>query len=139
MAIATLLARYSAIDGALANGFTTAELHHHLGHDLSTSQNNVDHGARIRFGRTENFKEFRNPMGFIEDIEIGMTVQHRAQKPRTTSTGPNDAELHARRRSMFAHAWESSLLHLWRLIYTVHPVMITQRRKHGVVDCDCTD
>jgi hypothetical protein len=33
MAIATPLARYSAIDGALASGFTTAELHHLPGRD----------------------------------------------------------------------------------------------------------
>jgi hypothetical protein len=33
MAIATPLARYSAIDGALASGSMTAELHHHRGRD----------------------------------------------------------------------------------------------------------
>jgi hypothetical protein len=29
------LARYSAVEGALASGFATAELHHQVGHDPS--------------------------------------------------------------------------------------------------------
>jgi len=32
----TPLARYSAVNGALASGFVTAELHHLVGHDLWT-------------------------------------------------------------------------------------------------------
>ena len=34
MTTATPLARYSAVEGALASGFATAELHHLSGHDL---------------------------------------------------------------------------------------------------------
>ncbi|SFP87099.1 hypothetical protein SAMN03159463_05038 [Mesorhizobium sp. NFR06] len=33
MTTAALLARYGAIEGALASGFATAELHHLAGHD----------------------------------------------------------------------------------------------------------
>ena len=33
MTTATPLARYSAVEGALASGFATAELHHLSGHD----------------------------------------------------------------------------------------------------------
>jgi hypothetical protein len=38
MTTAKPLARYSAIDGALASGFATAELHHLLGRDPTGSQ-----------------------------------------------------------------------------------------------------
>ncbi|RWA57918.1 MAG: EAL domain-containing protein, partial [Mesorhizobium sp.] len=33
MTTATPLARYGAVEGALASGFATAELHHSAGHD----------------------------------------------------------------------------------------------------------
>ncbi|MER8830944.1 hypothetical protein NKH73_31070 [Mesorhizobium sp. M0938] len=33
MTAATTLARFSAVEGALASGFVTAELHHSAGHD----------------------------------------------------------------------------------------------------------
>jgi hypothetical protein len=33
MTAAPPLARYSAVEGALASGFVTAELHHAVGHD----------------------------------------------------------------------------------------------------------
>ncbi|ESZ04956.1 hypothetical protein X737_36370 [Mesorhizobium sp. L48C026A00] len=35
MTAATPLARYSAVEGALASGFATADLHHAVGHDRS--------------------------------------------------------------------------------------------------------
>ncbi|RWD74467.1 MAG: hypothetical protein EOS37_02345 [Mesorhizobium sp.] len=36
MTTATPLARYGAVEGALASGFATAELHHSAGHDPHT-------------------------------------------------------------------------------------------------------
>ncbi|TCN34064.1 hypothetical protein EV184_102375 [Sinorhizobium americanum] len=37
MTTAAPLARYGAVEGALASGFATAELHHLAGHDLPKS------------------------------------------------------------------------------------------------------
>ena len=38
MTAAKPLARYGAVEGALASGFITAELHHPMGHDLVLTQ-----------------------------------------------------------------------------------------------------
>ena len=52
------LARYRAIEGALASGFVTAQLHHAAGHDPSERDAAVR--APIRLGQRS---------GLLEDVE----------------------------------------------------------------------
>ncbi|RWB66519.1 MAG: hypothetical protein EOQ49_28795, partial [Mesorhizobium sp.] len=58
--------RYGAVEGALASGFATAELHHSAGHDLETllaaqdlTLNTSDHTYRFPL-RTAEFLDYAN-------------------------------------------------------------------------------
>ena len=79
MAIASPRARYSAIDGALASGFTTAELHHLSGRDRGEDayvrfMRQEERLTEIWFQKRELWTQYENRRAYIDAIIEAQTA-----------------------------------------------------------------
>ena len=65
MTTAKPLARYSAVKGALASGFATAELHHLSGHDLCEAKVMLKSDARSQQNTISSASPSGRPIAFL--------------------------------------------------------------------------